>query len=343
MTIVTSVLTSTKLASVGQTVSWHVLRSREVEFFYCPTDAHSFLALQAFVAFTQSFASVLVRVWLLPPAKDNGLVAYGTDTARQEAWQGRDAVCLARLYSDLGLSFPESAVVPCSEEMKLAALCASTAVANPEINGSFLLAPGNLADLIEVGKLVFQGDVHALKSKFPSSTDDEISLKGLARAKWKGVYNSGFIVFGFEWFWGVDRLGYLESLLLQRGLGTRESPIFNRTHPPRLVRPPTSSTPVVLELFWSFRSPYSQIVLKPLVELLKDFPAVKLQVRCVLPMVMRGLDVPLAKKIYIVTDTAREARTIGMPEFGNANDPVGRGVERGFAVLQVINFITGFA
>jgi 2-hydroxychromene-2-carboxylate isomerase len=57
------------------------------------------------------------------------------------------------------------------------------------------------------------------------------------------------------------------------------------------------------------------------------------RLRFVLPMVMRGLPVPRAKQIYILRDAKREAERLGMP-FGRVVDPVGRGVERGLAVLH---------
>jgi 2-hydroxychromene-2-carboxylate isomerase len=52
----------------------------------------------------------------------------------------------------------------------------------------------------------------------------------------------------------------------------------------------------------------------------------------VLPMVMRGLPVPARKRSYIMADAAREARRSGVP-FGRICDPVGRPVERGYALL----------
>jgi 2-hydroxychromene-2-carboxylate isomerase len=57
-----------------------------------------------------------------------------------------------------------------------------------------------------------------------------------------------------------------------------------------------------------------------------------LQLRFVLPMVMRGLPVPRAKSMYIVSDTAREARSRGIP-FGRMRDPVGRPTERGLSLI----------
>jgi 2-hydroxychromene-2-carboxylate isomerase len=50
-------------------------------------------------------------------------------------------------------------------------------------------------------------------------------------------------------------------------------------------------------------------------------------------MVMRGLPVPVAKRLYIVTDVAREAQRLAMP-FGKVVDPVGKPVERGYALLN---------
>jgi 2-hydroxychromene-2-carboxylate isomerase len=53
--------------------------------------------------------------------------------------------------------------------------------------------------------------------------------------------------------------------------------------------------------------------------------------RPVLPMVMRGLPVPAAKRLYILLDTKREADVAGVA-FGRVCDPVGRPVERGFSL-----------
>ena len=57
-----------------------------------------------------------------------------------------------------------------------------------------------------------------------------------------------------------------------------------------------------------------------------------MKLRFVLPMVMRGLPVPAAKRNYIILDAAREARRAGVP-FGRVADPVGRPVERGYSLL----------
>jgi 2-hydroxychromene-2-carboxylate isomerase len=51
-------------------------------------------------------------------------------------------------------------------------------------------------------------------------------------------------------------------------------------------------------------------------------------------MVMRGLPVPREKRMYIVFDTAREARMRGIA-FGRLNDPVGKPTERGLALMPL--------
>jgi 2-hydroxychromene-2-carboxylate isomerase len=50
-------------------------------------------------------------------------------------------------------------------------------------------------------------------------------------------------------------------------------------------------------------------------------------------MVMRGLPVPKAKRLYITRDVKREADRLGI-RFGHAVDPVGKPAERGLALLH---------
>ena len=70
--------------------------------------------------------------------------------------------------------------------------------------------------------------------------------------------------------------------------------------------------------------------MRRVLELPKRLP-VDIVLRPVLPMVMRGLPVPRAKRLYIALDTKREAELAGEP-FGRICDPVGRPVERAFSL-----------
>ena len=61
-----------------------------------------------------------------------------------------------------------------------------------------------------------------------------------------------------------------------------------------------------VEVFWSFRSPYSYLAAVELLRRRTAGQCFDLQVRPVLPMVMRGLPVPRTKRLYIVRDVKRD-------------------------------------
>lgn len=136
----------------------------------------------------------------------------------------------------------------------------------------------------------------------------------------------------------MDRVGILEEQLVELGLNKDpldSEPFFTRTRRPALLAPPKSagaSLPDIV-LFYSFRSPYSQLVLKPLFEM-ADLYGIGVSIRPVLPMVMRGLHVPWSKKIYIASDAVRVAHRIGWDDYGRLNDPVGKPTENAFAVYM---------
>ncbi len=123
-------------------------------------------------------------------------------------------------------------------------------------------------------------------------------------------------------------------------LGETGSPVFIYRQPELLAtpvpQPPSDgenrrSLPD-LHFFASFRSPYTWVSTDRVIRLAEAF-GVKLRIRFVLPMVMRGLPVKRAKRVYILLDAAREAKRNGVP-FGPISDPVGKPVERGYALLR---------
>ncbi len=147
-----------------------------------------------------------------------------------------------------------------------------------------------------------------------------------------GHYLGAVFSFEGEWYWGLDRLDFLEQRLVP----------FRRADAPKgFIAPRREVTlkPVkaparapVFEAFISFRSPYTYLAIERVTKLAAHYGA-DLRWRFVLPMVMRGLPVPLAKQLYIVRDCKREAERLGLP-FGRVADPVGAGTERGLAVLH---------
>jgi 2-hydroxychromene-2-carboxylate isomerase len=135
-----------------------------------------------------------------------------------------------------------------------------------------------------------------------------------------------------EWYWGIDRLDHLERRLLADGHGRQEDcgPRFVRRH--RLCAQPPTPARGPLVLYWSARSPYSYLVLDRAYAL-ADHYGLGLDIRPVLPMVMRGMSVPRQKRLYILQDAKREAELLGLP-LGRVCDPVGRGVRNLYAVFR---------
>ena len=168
---------------------------------------------------------------------------------------------------------------------------------------------------------------------------DKVIAESQALQKRLGHYNSAMLHYGGEWYWGVDRLHYLTARLDELGLAksdtgnARLASIRQAMHVALPVKPPTTAQQLPpLELFVSFRSPYSYLSLQSVFEIADAF-GLELKLRPVLPMVMRGMQVPRSKLLYIAKDTMREANRRDLP-YGKIADPVGEGVERCLAVFR---------
>lgn len=151
--------------------------------------------------------------------------------------------------------------------------------------------------------------------------------RGVERQAALGHYQGAMLYHGGEWFWGVDRL----PLWLAQGscdpVAVWDARVFRAKRAPG----PPGQPPRQLEVYFSFRSPYSYLALGRVAELAQHY-GLELRLRPVLPMVMRGFAVPRAKKYYILFDAAREARRLQIP-FGRISDPVGSGAERCLAAF----------
>jgi len=164
---------------------------------------------------------------------------------------------------------------------------------------------------------------------------DSAKIKGNALRKRRGHYLGATFYYAGEWYWGLDRLHFLETRLRDEGLCRNPaSALIAPVHDVALAPLPDRRAPpgTTLDYFLSFRSPYTYLAL-PRVRALAVLYGAELRLRFVLPMVMRGLPVPLEKRLYIVADVAREAQRLAMP-FGRVVDPVGKPVERGYALLN---------
>ena len=148
---------------------------------------------------------------------------------------------------------------------------------------------------------------------------DRRSAESQDSCKRLGHYNSAMLHYGGEWYWGVDRLHYLTQRLdrtwpcASGQPDTRLASIRQAMHVSLPIKPPSAAkTCRRLEYFHSIRSPYSYLALQRTSRNRRRVRA-EMKLRPVLPMVMRGMQVPRAKLLYIARDTCREARTTAFP------------------------------
>lgn len=147
-----------------------------------------------------------------------------------------------------------------------------------------------------------------------------------------GHFQSGTIHYAGQWYWGADRLHYLQSRLDAQGARHEEAGT-GFIAPPLLETQRTGDAGgVVLDLYPSLRSPYTYLAMERAFALAWRWNATP-KIRFVLPMVMRKLPVPRRKGVYFLKDAKREAERLDMP-FGDISDPLGRPTERGLAVLN---------
>ena len=247
------------------------------------------------------------------------------DPARYEAYSIIDASRLARLY---GLGFTVDATVP----DRLAVGMANRFLASKQGDPDFFL----IAE--ELGAALWRKDLSFVHKKCAvADMGDQILSQNEALLKTLGHYASATLHYGGELYVGVDRLDHLERRLNSLGLGDGE--VVYEVH--RLWRYgleglERSVVGTSVEVFFSVRSPYSHVGLQLIGEFAQK-TGVQLEIKPVLPMLMRGMKVPLAKGRYILFDTSREARLEGVP-FGRICDPLGvatwRAMEIGFALLE---------
>lgn len=286
-----------------------------VQLFHQVDDPYSALLAQALPALLQRY-DIELQAHVVPPPTD----AAAPDRARLVAYSRRDAQLLARRH---GLAWAD----PGHQPGAAAVLATTRALVAAAEAGRFAEHAGPLSQALWQG-----GTAPGL----PAATEAQAAAHLAAAAGLRqrlGHYLGATLHYGGEWYWGIDRLHHLEQRL--QSLGAQRPGTGGALFPPPDEGAGGSGTgdAPAIDFYFSLRSPYSAIV-TPRVFALGRRTGAQVRLRYVLPMVMRGLAVPGEKRRYIALDAAREARLHQQP-FGRLNDPVGRPVERGLALLPL--------
>ena len=294
--------------------------SAQVHYFHQADDPYSHLCAQVLTRLAADYQVTLLPHLVSPPQD-----SAAPERARLAHWSLRDAATLAQAYGLQAPQCPDGALpaapkVQAAEAALAAALDAGTFVAQAASISAGLWQAGSPA---------------GTRISVTSARVAECKAHGDALRKRRGHYLGATFYYAGEWYWGLDRLHFLEERLREEGLCRNPSaPLIAPVHEVALapLPGPRAAPGTTLDYFLSFRSPYTYLAL-PRVRALAAHHGAELRLRFVLPMVMRGLPVPVEKRLYIVSDVAREAQRLGMA-FGNAVDPVGKPVERGYALLH---------
>lgn len=255
----------------------------------------------------------------------------GVDRPHADLIAAYAATDCARLSRELDVPFLDKGPTPPVEHRR-ALIAGIAAVEGQE---------SHVDELLQALSVYWRGDAEgALRRVGATATrrGEEMLERNQQKLEMLGHYSSATICYEGEWYVGVDRLHYLTQRLdrlgaRREGAATARLDSIRQVMQLRLpVVPPGAAAQLPpLELFFSFRSPYSYLCFRRAFAIADAF-GLQLLLRPVLPMIMRGFPLPGVKLHYIVRDAAREAARLRIP-FGRVADPLGRGVERCIAVL----------
>ncbi len=292
-------------------------QSHVVEYFHQVGDGYSHLAAQVLKPLTDRYDIRLVVHLVSAPEGDN--VAEPELLDRLSRY---DAFRVAPYY---GLDFPEHDHAPSASLVSLAAAILAAQPREEFIDRA-----------VEVGQALWTDDEKGLDSlaeRYGRETGEAVEAKvaaGNDRRQQLEHYSGGMFYYGGEWYWGVDRLYHLERRLARLQADRRPGDPLIAPRPGIDGAVLMDDGRLTLEVFASLRSPYTAVGFDRAVNLARD-AGVRMLIRPVLPMVMRGVPATREKGLYIFADAAREAREAGVP-YGNFYDPIGEPVRRCYSL-----------
>jgi 2-hydroxychromene-2-carboxylate isomerase len=310
-------------------------RPHVVEYFHQLDDAYSCLAVQLLPKLIRAY-NVELRVHLVSgPAGDN--------SPEPELLGSLSVTDCAKVAPFYGLNFNQDTKPPSSENIALA-----TAIFTA------LSPPQRLSGLLQVSNAIWCYDYEALvrlKDRFGVASNEQSLAqvsRGDARQAELKHYSGAMFYYGGEWYWGVDRFYHLENRLIALGANNDSDATLVMPRPEINAGKSKDNGSLTLEIYPSLRSPYSSFIFEKAIELVEQ-TGIKMVLRPVMPMVMRGVSLTRTKGLYIFADASREAHALGIDWGRKTYDPIGTPVIRAFSLFpwareqgKEVQFLTAF-
>jgi 2-hydroxychromene-2-carboxylate isomerase len=292
-------------------------KAHVVEYFHQVDDGYSHLAAQVLESLAKRYDIELVCHMVSGP--------QGNNSAEPELLLQLSRYDSFHVASEYGLEFPRH-----DDELSTDLVSLASGILAAQDSAGFIECAAN------IGRALWSDDeaaLSALAERHGRASEPEVSAHlaaGNAHREALKHYSGGMFYYAGEWYWGVDRLYHLEKRLAELGADKKPGTTLLVPRPEIDIGPNRDDGSLTLEVYPSLRSPYTAMSFDSAVALAHD-TGVKLAVRPVLPMVMRGVPATRQKGMYIFKDAAREAQAAGVP-FGNFYDPIGEPARRGYSL-----------
>lgn len=290
-----------------------------LEYFHQIEDAYSYLSAQTLKTISDSY-DVEIKCYLV-----NG--PQGKNSPEPDLLLQLAAYDSNQIAKHYGLTFPSVYDKPTKAQILLANSILANQSSNNMMNYinkvSEAVWTNNKDDLEKLAHKNGKADLEKTKS---------VLEFGSARQKQLKHYSGGMFYYGDEWYWGVDRLYHLEKRFIDLGLNKLNNANLKYPRPDLDLSFDPIFKELTFEIYPSLRSPYTALIFDTAVDFAKS-KGLDLCIKPVLPMVMRGVPATREKGIYIFSDAAREARTIGNP-FGKIYDPIGQPAKDCYALYS---------
>ncbi len=296
---------------------------KRLDVYFDISDPWSYITAQAVSRLVEAYPVELSFTTVTPPATD-----VNPHPALRTQYSLKDATELADYYD---IDFPGKREADAGMVRDIGAVLVRPRPAREQ-----------LAAALELGAALWSNDkkkLVTLMGQYGSESHGSvlpILNTAYGELRKAGHYQGAMIHFDGVWYWGLDRLPYLEAALASAFGTAKPSVITVRPESERGAKKVVEKDKAIAcEMWFSFRSPYSYIALEQIEDILAPH-GVPLILKQIYPMVARGAQLPNVKRMYIAHDAKREADRLNIP-FGEICDPLGSGVDNCLAIQHWAN------